>query len=333
MRDGRKPPNGVLIYGAGAVGQAIAQLVRARGWRIAGAMNRAGAKVGRDLGDLAGSPPIGVTVDDAATAEPGSYGAEIAIVAVSDWLAETIPVHRHLLRSGLNVICLGAETSFPAAVDETVAAEIDGLARANGVTLTGCGLWDTYRLSSLRLMTGPCTALRGICHHSITDVNRFGAEVARLAGVGGDPGDVAGGGRSIYRVFLHQAVRSLGLTIAAVRERLEPIVSAQPIDCTVLDRTIVPGQVTGSRTVIEIDTREGVTARAEIDLRLTEPDEEEWIGWHIDGDPPVQLRLTGLDTGHATAASAACRIPDVIKAPPGLVTTDRLPPMAWCQPA
>jgi len=92
---------------------------------------------------------------------------------------------------------------------------------------------------------------------------------------------------------------------------------------------IEPGQVTGSRSVIEVETREGVTALAEIDLRLTEPGEGEWIVWTIDGAPAVELRLSGIDTGHATASSAVNRIADVIAAPPGLVTTDQLSPMQF----
>ena len=39
------------------------------------------------------------------------------------------------------------------------------------------------------------------------------------------------------------------------------------------------------------------------------------------------MRLQGLDTGHATASSVANRIADVIAAPPGLVTIDRMAPM------
>ncbi|MFQ5565806.1 MAG: hypothetical protein ACE5EU_05530 [Paracoccaceae bacterium] len=329
-QDGLRP-EGVLIYGTGEVGQAVTRLLHARGWRIAGAVNRAGPKVGQDLGTLAGlASPLGMAIGDADKADLRRFGADIAVLAVSDWLEVNVAIHRRLLGAGLNVICLGGESSYPAAVDAGIAAEIDRLAKSNGVTLTGCGLWDTYRLWSLRTLAGPCTSLRRLHHRSVTDVNRFGAEVARMVGVGDDPAEFKGGGSSIYRVLLHQVVASLGLTVEQVRQRQEPVTSQRPLDCPALGRAIAPGRITGSRSVIEAATREGVTALAEIDLRLTEPGEGEWIGWTIDGEPPLELRLSGIDTGHATASSAVNRIADVIAAPPGLVTTDALAPMK-CQ--
>ena len=85
----------------------------------------------------------------------------------------------------------------------------------------------------------------------------------------------------------------------------------------------------GARAVIEIETREGVSALAEIELRLTRAGESEWMSWRIDGDPPAEMRLEGLDTGHATASSVVNRIPDVLAAPPGLVTVDQMPPMRF----
>jgi 4-hydroxy-tetrahydrodipicolinate reductase len=338
MSANRGQPKGVLIYGTGEVGQAVARLVLARGWPIAGAVNRAGAKVGRDLGELAGLEPSGVIVEDAATANLRGCGADIAVLAVNDNLASNLPIHRRLLEAGLNVVCIGAESSYPEAVDAGMAGEIDSVAKANDVTLTGCGFWDTYRLWSMRVLAGPCTALRGLRHYGLTNANRYGAALAGALGIGGDPaGDPAaragGGGDSIYRVLMYQAVASLGLTVTGVRQRQEAVTSDQPLECVALGRVIAPGEVTGMRSVIEVDTREGVPAVAEIELRLTEPGEEESMGWIIDGDPPVEMRLSGIDTGHATVSSAVCRIPDVIAASPGLVTTDGMGPIRMPTPS
>lgn len=328
MKQLMKRPRGVLIYGTGAMGLAMARLVVARGWRIAGALNRSGAnKVGMDLGRLAGRTRWGVTVTDAEKANLADFDADIAIVAVSDWLDQTLPIHKRLLSAGLNVICLGCETSYPAAVSPEAAEEIDQLAKAHGVTLTGGGLWDSYRLWSLRILAGPCSALRGLRHQSLTDANRYGPTLLRTLRIGDDPAEFDGGGRSIYRVFLHQAVASLGLTVTAVHETAEATTSAQSIPCSSLGSVIEAGRITGRRSIIEVRTQEGVTATATIELRLTEPGEEEQIEWLVEGDPPARWRLSGLDTGHASASSMVNRIPDVIAAPPGLVTSDRLPPM------
>ena len=236
------------------------------------------------------------------------------------------------------MICTGAETSYPFAVDAAMAAEIDRTAKANGVTLTGCGLWDTYRIWTAKTLVGPCTALRRLHHTSVTDLNRFGPEVVRLAKIGSDPAgfardhesrDNASRRQSIYRVFLCQVVSSLGLTIERVTERQEPVVLDQAVACRALDRVVEPGACAGSRSTIEIATRGGVAALAEIELRLTRDGEGEWMSWTVDGDPPVEMRLHALDTGHATASSIANRMLDVIAAPPGLVTVDHMVPMRF----
>ena len=326
-------PKRVLIFGIGNVGQTVARLAARRGWSVC-AVNRAGDKVGRDLGQLVGLPELaGQRVTDAASCEPAWFGADIAVVAVHDRLESTIEHHRRLLEAGLNVICVGAESSYPADVDSSIAAEIDCMARSNGVTFTGCGLWDAYRIWTLKILSGPCTELRRIHHRSVTDVNRFGPEVVKLAHVGVDPASIGDASeRSIYRVFLAQVVASLGLTIESVEERQEPVVLDRPTECPSLNCQLAPGLCGGVRTVVRVTSTEGVVADAEIELRLTGPDEGEWMSWRIDGAPPVEFRLTGLDTGHATASSVVNRIPDVLAAAPGLVTSDRLSPMRFHPP-
>ena len=58
-------PKGIVLFGMGTVGQAIARLLAERQWRVVAAVNRQGQKVGRDLGELAGAPALaGISVAD-----------------------------------------------------------------------------------------------------------------------------------------------------------------------------------------------------------------------------------------------------------------------------
>jgi 4-hydroxy-tetrahydrodipicolinate reductase len=127
-------------------------------------------------------------------------------------------------------------------------------------------------------------------------------------------------------------VASLGLTIEAVEEQQQPVVLDRPANCSVLGCDIAPGMCVGLRTTVRITCSEGVEALAEIDLRLTGDGEHEGMSWWIDGAPPVQMQLEGLDTGHATASSVVNRVPDVLAAPSGLITCDRLSPMTFPSP-
>lgn len=331
MKQRTPAPKGILIYGTGGVGLSITRMLVAKGWPIVAAVNRAGPKIGQDLGTLAGlAQPIGVKVRDADKVDLASFGADVAVVAVSDFLVDNMAHHHRLLEAGINVACLGGESSYPVAADKGMAAELDTLAKSHGVTFTGCGLWDAYRIWTLDVLTGPCTALRRIHHRSVTNVARFGPEVMSLAKIGSDPADVTGSRSEsqapIYRTLMHQAVESLGLRVESVEWSHEAITFDQPVEAPNLG-IVKPGTCVGTRSIIDITTSEGTTARADIDLRLTLPDEGEWMSWSIDGDPSVEMKLNGIDTGHATSSSVVNRLPDIVAAPPGLTTVDQMAPM------
>src|SRR3546814_11337771 len=94
--------------------------------------------------------------------------ADIAIVATTDRIAANFPAYERLLGAGLNVICHGGEAYFPAGADAAVADRIDVLARANGVTFTGQGIWDITRPWIALLLPGTCTDIDSIFHRRIT---------------------------------------------------------------------------------------------------------------------------------------------------------------------
>jgi hypothetical protein len=68
-----------------------------------------------------------------------------------------------------------------------------------------------------------------------------------------------------------------------------------------------------------------VTLRGRTDLRVFRPGERERKEWRIDGVPGLTMRFGGLAGDLTTPIQMVNRIPDVINAPPGYVTVDRLP--------
>ncbi len=337
MQRNTKRPKGIIIVGAGAVGSKIAQITMQRDWNICCVANRAGEKVGRGFGELSSYGELnGIIVSNIETIDFASLNAEIAIVAVSDRLRYNEPIHRKLMEAGLNVICLGTESSFPWAVDKQLASEYDEIAKNKNITFIGCGFWDAYRISTLKTLVGPCTSLRKISHKSVTNADRFGEEVMRAANIGNEIQVINQTGvkdntteYSIYRTLMPQVVTAIGLTIEDITERNEAVVHDKSIFSTTLNKTIRAGDCIGTRSIIEVATKEGVCAIAEIELRLIEEGENEGMSWDVDGDPPAQMKLQGLDSGHATASSVVNRILDVINAPSGIATVDQLPPMKY----
>jgi 4-hydroxy-tetrahydrodipicolinate reductase len=331
--DDETPPR-VLLYGVGRFGQAAARLILDRGWTVSAALNRAGTKVGVGLDELACDPRAqGIRVEDAATADYRALAADadIAVVAVHDSLAANAGAHRELLGAGLNVACLGGESTHPAAADAAAAAELDLLARTRGVTFTGVSVWDAYRIWPLLSAVGACHRVRSVEHRSLTLVEQFGAAAVEAVGVGRDPDEfaelLASRGPSSYRIFMHLIAEALGQRVLRVVDSTGPLVSELNIRSTALDRVIPAGRVIGMRTTVEVHTDSGRFAVARIDTRLGEPSDRQHMSWTVDGDPPLELTLLREDSVLATAACIVNRIPDVLAAPPGVVTVDRLGPL------
>jgi hypothetical protein len=116
-------------------------------WEIVAAYNRAGQKVGQDLGRLAGlDQDLGVEIQDSETADYANLDADIALIASTDRLETNFPVYERFFKAGVNVLCHGGESYNPKWANKEIANKIDQLAKQNGVTFTGSGLWDDQAL-------------------------------------------------------------------------------------------------------------------------------------------------------------------------------------------
>lgn len=327
----------IVIYGTGNFGQYITRFALQKGWTIVAAFNRAGPKVGQDLGRLAGlGRDIGVVVQDCDTADYSKLDADIGVVVMTNSLRKNFPAYTRLMNAGMNVICHGTESYYPYGNDPELAAEIDALAIKNGVTFTGSGIWDMSRIWSGILLSGPCTEINSLFHSSITYAERqvtvkedliaaigVGYTVEEFKEKGLDKSPVA----KSYKTIPEHVLAALGYTIATTRAYVEPIVFDVPVHSSLLGRVVAAGECVGSRVIGEIETQEGVTARAEIELRLFKEGEVEHMFWSVDGKPRTRVRVEREDSAHATAACLFNRIPDVIAAAPGIVVVSKLGPM------
>jgi 2,4-diaminopentanoate dehydrogenase len=326
----------IAIYGAGHFGQYIARLADAKGWPVVAAYNRAGPKVGQDIGRLAGlDHDLGVIVEDCDRADYGRLQADVAVVTVSSRLDINLPGYRRLLGAGVNVVSIGGESQYPWAVDPAVADELDQLARAHGVTFTGTGMWDISRTWAALLITGNCTELRGLYHRSVTNSEAQRPETITQMGVGmsrdefedkvvNTPGKLG----NLFPTVPHHVLSAMGYTVTGFREWREPVISDRPFHCRTLNLDLPVGSIMGTRVVIETDTAEGVRATMHVEVRLLfREGETEHMMWEVDGLPSSTITIERRDSRHATASAAFNRIPDAIAGPPGIQPASALGPM------
>jgi 4-hydroxy-tetrahydrodipicolinate reductase len=325
----------VMVYGVGQYGAEAVRILVKKGWPIVAAVNRTGPKIGEDLGEVVGlEADLGVIVQDCETADYATLGADVALVVQTERLSQNVAAYRRLLGAGINVICHGSESYFPQVSDRELADQIDSLARRSGVTFTGTGILDFSRIWPGILIAGPCTELRSLTHRSLTDAEVANERVMRAYGVDISQAEFAEGVTStpgqlgeLYKSIPAHVMHALGFTITNVSERREPVLSDQPVWCRTLNRFLDPGTSLGMRIMASIETAEGPTASAHIELRLLADGESENMMWAIDGKPASKIRVDRADGLHASAACMVNRIPDVIAAPPGIRLIPELGPL------
>ena len=327
----------IVIYGIGQYGQHVVRFATKKGWKIVAVYNRAGKKVGQDVGRLAGlDRDLGVIVQDCDTADYKNLVADVAIVAMTDRVALNMVAYKRLMNAGLNVICHGGEAIYPQANQPEIAKEIDRIAKENKVTFTGTGVWDMTRVWAAKLITGSCTEIKSLFHLSITNTENFSKHLMQGTGTGMTPEEFTTRIASVkdheftnmYLVFPQLVMSSLGYTVTRCTERIEPVILDKPFYCKALERELPAGLCAGMRSVVETTTREGVNCLAHLEARVLFRDGEiEHTMWSVDGTPSPKIIIERDNGSFLTGNSLLNRIPDVIAAPPGLHLVTEYGPM------
>ena len=316
----------IVVIGAGHIGQGITRLADKRGWPVVAAFNRAGDKIGKDLGQLAGlDAPSGVLVQDLETTDLNQLDADIAVVATTDRLSLNFPIYEKFLSAGINVLCNGAEAYNPNLADENLAAKIDTLAKQNGATFTGSGIWDVSRFWSGTIAAGASMEIEAIEHFSNTDLARHGEQYFGYAGVGLSQDEFEqqivqqDTGVELYHFPSITLLEKLGYTVTNYTSVKEPIIEEEDFYCEAVDRTFPAGVALGTRVRVNVETVEGVTSTSLVDARPYKPGTIEEMSWNIVGSPGAEVKVIRRDSEIAAASTLFNRIPDVIAWEPGIV--------------
>jgi 4-hydroxy-tetrahydrodipicolinate reductase len=321
----------VAIYGTGQYGLEATRIIAGYGWPIVAAYNRSGEKIGQDLGSLAGLAPMGVLVENCDEADYTNSAADIAIHAVTDRLETNMPAYRRLLGAGINVICHGGESYFPIGVNRVLAQEIDTIARANGVSFTGTGIWDYSRIWPGLLAAGSASMIERIVHKTLTNAQSAGVTLMKVCGVSMTQSEFSAANMSLigglYKTVPHHVLPAMGLDVTNIVEQITPILSDTPVYCDLLDQMLDPGTCLGTRILTEVYTSQGITAMSVNELRILADDETEFMMWEIEGRPSTKIRVDRSEPVHSSAACMVNRIPDVIKASPGIRLISELGPL------
>jgi len=325
-----------IVYGVGAMNSVATRLMLEKGVDIVGALARSPEKVGRDLGEVAGlGLTTGVLIDDDPERVLSTRQADIAVVAVASYMVDMYDHLRLCAEHSVNAVTLAEEALYPWNTSPTAAAELDRLARRNGVTITGTGHQDVYWVNLVSMVLATAHRIESVTGRASWNVDDFGPEVVKDQRVDTTVEEfgvwLAEADRppSFGRNTLGALVSDLGVTVAGAETTTRPELADRPVTSKSLGVTVAAGRVIGFTDIDTVRTHEGIELRFEMTGRLYHEGEADVNDWTVHGEPELHLSNPAVPTGMTTCTQLVNRIPDVINAPPGFITVEKLPRLRY----
>jgi 4-hydroxy-tetrahydrodipicolinate reductase len=322
-----------VVYGVGAMGALCGRLMHEKGVELVGGITRT-SHLGEDLGEVCGVGALGVQVGDDAEAVLAASRPDVALVCVATFMDDMTEHLERCVRHGVNVITTAEEALYPWRTQPELTARLDALAKANGVSVLGSGYTDYYWGGEVMQLAGSCHRIERIDGVGRFNVDDYGIAVARNNHVGEGVAEFRAAfekdtSPAFFQTVADLLCADLGLSVTSVGQSIRPSTEDVDVPCAVLGMTVRAGDVTGKVTVVDVATEEGVDLHIELQERLYREGETDLNRWVIHGEPDAVLENPSPATDVLTCATMVNRIPDIIAAPPGIVTVDTLPKLRY----
>lgn len=324
-----------ISVGVGAMGTRGLKCMVDHGLDVVAAVDK--RNVGTDISALADGIPAGVAVEGDLDAVLARERADIALIATESEFPKIMPLCMKCVEAGVNVITIAEEAFFPWFLESDLAEKVDAACRQHGVTMYASGIQEVFGSAIPVALAASCNKVERFHGYNFQPLEDMGLVVAENFYLGesieeaskklAEIPDVGNAETRVFMLAIHANCRIMGLHPTVTKMVVEALPSPVDFPCPQWDMVIERGAVIGLRCNCHVETAEGIVWDHAIDFAVTtdlakEPPITEW---YIDGDPPMHIRVDNMTGEVTTAASAVNRIPDVLAAPPGLLTVAELP--------
>ena len=342
----------VFQIGTGKMSKYTMRYVYEKGGEIVGAVDINPAVIGKDIGEIIGGEAKGVKVESLANLENllRETKPDACIVTTMSLLADVGEVLLTCAKCGVNAITTCEEAFYSWNSNPNLTSEIDKLAKENNCTITGSGYQDIFwgqLISSLAGATQKITKIKG---SSSYNVEEYGIALARAHGAGLSAEDFekdVASADNISDEARQEIINKgefapsymwnvngwlcdkLGLHVKSQSQKCVPQFYNEPIESSTLGMTINPGVATGMSAVVTTETEEGIVLETECIGKVYSKEDVDTNEWTIFGEPDTTLKITMPATVELTCATVVNRIPDLINAEPGFVTTDKFGDLSY----
>lgn len=342
----------VAQIGCGKMSKYTMRYVFEKGAEVVLAFDIADKLFGTDIGNIMEIENKNVVVENIKNLEKRlrEIQPDIAIVTTMSLLNDLESVLRTCVRCGVNVVTTCEEAFFASNSNPKLFKELDSLAKANNVTITGCGYQDIFwggLVNSLASSTHKITKIKGSSSYNVEDygialakahgagltLEEFDCEVASVDRMTPEEREKLINSREFAPSYMWNVagwlVDKLGLNLVSISQHCVPKTHTENIYSSTLDMTIKAGDATGMSAVVTATTEEGITIEAECIGKVYSEDEFDVNEWSIIGEPETTLVINKPCTVELTCADIVNRIPDVINARSGFVSTSEMPELMY----
>ncbi len=327
----------VIIWGLGAMGGGMADmLLKKKGVDIVGVIGR-GSKIGTSMYDYIKTergdrPDVLIQSEEDLLKEKA---ADVVLLCTDSFTKDAFPKIKKIVEKKMNVVSSAEEMAYPQAQSPELAAEMDRLAKENGVSILGTGINPGLIMDLLVvLMTGCCEEVEHIVSRRVNSLSPFGPAVMHEQGIGitvdafkkgVETGTLAG------HVGFHESIQmitdAIGWKLSApVTQSMEPIV-------TDVDRKSEYGFAkAGDVAGCAMKGFGYVDGELKVEMDHPQQIEPEQVGVQtgdyviIKGTPNINMvNSPEVPGGIGTIAMCVNMIPQTINANPGLHTMIDLP--------
>ncbi len=338
----------MVAYGLGRMGKLGVRYALAKDVEIVGAFDLYSGFIGKDVGSVVGLEDIGVLVSDGANFKEGimELKPDIVVATGKSLLRDFFDVFMACAEAGVNAITIAEELFFPWVSAPQLAEQIDTMAKKTGCTITGSGGQELCWGSMVDTMASSVNVIKRITGVTTNDIDLYGRAFADEFGIGltEEAWKAFAKERELSSEAADELIKNgtfsasynwnanawlcdrLGLDITNQSQKMIYTLAEEPVYSDTLGRTIEVGEVCEGAQVVTTETKQGVVIEAQ-NVATFHPDgKNDYNHWEIlSEENTFTLDMPDMPGPELTLATIINRIPDVINAEPGFVSTSRMP--------